>query len=395
MRGIALGRQLRPEFVERLLRADPGLQNSFGAAQTYDAVILAALAAEAARSDYPGRLAAQLVGVSAEGELCETYKRCLERVQRSMGSDYEGVSSSTTLDKAGDLSSAEFDTVEVASNGSLTRVGEIGVNSNSPGTPDVRFNALSGPTGNGVLNIALMISTAPQYSDLTRAARAGAKAAIDEINEYIPPIGAQISLSEVDTADGSPQAVTAATNQLINDGVDVVIGGVSGTVDAVAIPPLIQAGLVVIGTLHADRPSQPIVDLGRYFQLTAAPAMRSQAVAQLMTTDGYTRIAVMSSADPTSSASAAETTFDLTLRGATLVPSAIFNPASGSDGANLLVAQIVSSQAQAVLITCPPDQAAVIAKAFIAAGKTPLTFGMYGTSANMTTEFFEAVGEGS
>ncbi|ADX72012.1 amino acid/amide ABC transporter substrate-binding protein, HAAT family [Pseudarthrobacter phenanthrenivorans Sphe3] len=111
---------------ERLLGMDPGLKDVSFAAETYDAVILAALAAARAEDDAGRSIAANLIAVSGgtsaqpakadakeagakePGAPCASYKECLAVKASGAEMNYDGESGPVAFDANGDITSAAF-----------------------------------------------------------------------------------------------------------------------------------------------------------------------------------------------------------------------------------------------------------------------------------------------
>jgi hypothetical protein len=83
--------ELSEEFKGRLLEIDPALKDYSYAAETYDTVIVIALAVEVAKTDGIG-FASEINGVTRGGEKCTDYATCLELVKAGTDIDYDGVS---------------------------------------------------------------------------------------------------------------------------------------------------------------------------------------------------------------------------------------------------------------------------------------------------------------
>ncbi|MDT0195394.1 ABC transporter substrate-binding protein [Arthrobacter sp. AB6] len=123
-RAVVPGELPSAAFQERLLGIDPGLKDVSFAAETYDAVTLAALAAAKAEDDSGRSIAANLVAVSggtaagaagaaggaatAPGPPCPGYRECLAVKASGAGIDYDGESGPVAFDANGDITSATF-----------------------------------------------------------------------------------------------------------------------------------------------------------------------------------------------------------------------------------------------------------------------------------------------
>lgn len=118
-RGILPGVFPTVDFQSRLVAVDPGLKDMTFAAETYDAVILAAVAAAAAQDDAGTSIAANLVAVSggkaaggaqASGEstACHSYQECAEAIRAGKRPDYDGESGRINFDANGDVTAANY-----------------------------------------------------------------------------------------------------------------------------------------------------------------------------------------------------------------------------------------------------------------------------------------------
>jgi neutral amino acid transport system substrate-binding protein len=119
-RGILPGVFPSVEFQAGLTGIDPKLKDTTYAAETYDAVTLAALAAAAANDDAGGSIAAWLTTVSGgvrpasgnaaskERTSCATYKDCVGVLNAGKLPDYDGQSGTIGFDANGDVTSSNY-----------------------------------------------------------------------------------------------------------------------------------------------------------------------------------------------------------------------------------------------------------------------------------------------
>ncbi|MFG6403991.1 MULTISPECIES: ABC transporter substrate-binding protein [unclassified Microbacterium] len=104
--GTLPGNPADTEFQARLLEVDPSLTDFSYAPESYDAVIVAALAAAQAKDDSGTAIRDNLQSVTEEGEKCETFDACLALVNDGTDIDYDGVSGPITFDEKGDPTEA-------------------------------------------------------------------------------------------------------------------------------------------------------------------------------------------------------------------------------------------------------------------------------------------------
>ena len=100
------GAELKTDFKDRLLEVDPDLKDFTYGPESYDATVMSALAAEAAKNDSGEAIASQLIKISRDGEACTTYADCVKLIKDGQDIDYNGVSGPIDLNKTGSPSKA-------------------------------------------------------------------------------------------------------------------------------------------------------------------------------------------------------------------------------------------------------------------------------------------------
>ena len=100
--GVAAPGDLRA----RLLKVDPALKDFSYSSESYDAVVVIALAAEVAKSDAGVDIAKQLMAVTTGGTKCTTIKACFDLAKAGTDLDYDGVSGPIEFDENGDPTEA-------------------------------------------------------------------------------------------------------------------------------------------------------------------------------------------------------------------------------------------------------------------------------------------------
>ncbi|WP_207454199.1 ABC transporter substrate-binding protein [Herbiconiux sp. SYSU D00978] len=105
-KGTLPGNFASAEFQSRLLEIDPSLTDFSYSAESYDAVILSALAAVQADDDSPKAIRDNLESVSKDGTKCETFQACLDLLANGEDIDYDGPSGPITFDENGDPTEA-------------------------------------------------------------------------------------------------------------------------------------------------------------------------------------------------------------------------------------------------------------------------------------------------
>jgi branched-chain amino acid transport system substrate-binding protein len=104
--GTIPGTFAKEDFKKKLLAIDPALKDYSYAGESYDAVNLIALAAEAAKSTKGTDIAAQLKAVSETGEKCNDFPSCVTLLRTNKDIDYDGQSGPVSFSEAGDPTEA-------------------------------------------------------------------------------------------------------------------------------------------------------------------------------------------------------------------------------------------------------------------------------------------------
>jgi branched-chain amino acid transport system substrate-binding protein len=104
--GTIPGTFAKDDFKKKLLAIDPALKDYSYAGESYDAVNLIALAAEAAKSTKGTDIAAQLKAVSEGGDKCNTFPSCVTLLRNGKDIDYDGQSGPVSFSDAGDPTEA-------------------------------------------------------------------------------------------------------------------------------------------------------------------------------------------------------------------------------------------------------------------------------------------------
>ena len=113
-------------FNESLLEVDPDLTDYAYGAQSYDAMMLIALAAEAAGCADGTAIAEYLPQVAGNGgEQCSTYADCVALIQAGSDIDFQGVTGPVDFNEYGDLAQGTISINEYSSNTEFAEVAKI------------------------------------------------------------------------------------------------------------------------------------------------------------------------------------------------------------------------------------------------------------------------------
>src|SRR3712207_4449606 len=106
MKGTTPLTELGGDFTNRLLEIDPNLQDYNYAGETYDAVVVTALAAQAAGTNDANVFKEFINGITVGGEACTDFAACLEIINNGGNVDYDGISGPLSFADAGEPAEA-------------------------------------------------------------------------------------------------------------------------------------------------------------------------------------------------------------------------------------------------------------------------------------------------
>ncbi|TNM64583.1 amino acid ABC transporter substrate-binding protein [Streptomyces sp. NP160] len=125
VKGTLPGAATSDDFRQKLLQVDPSLTDFSYAPESYDATVLAALAAHAAKDDSGTAIASQLQAVSEGGTKCTAYKECLDLLNAGTDIDYDGFSGPIEFSPQGDPTQATIGIYEYGDDNTYTNVDYI------------------------------------------------------------------------------------------------------------------------------------------------------------------------------------------------------------------------------------------------------------------------------
>ena len=115
-KGTLPGASVSDEFQASLVEIDPDLEDFSYAPESYDAMVLLALGAEAAGSDCGVDIASKMVEVTSGGEKCTDFESCKKLLDEGKDIDFDGQSGPIEFDANGDPSKATMGVYEYGEN---------------------------------------------------------------------------------------------------------------------------------------------------------------------------------------------------------------------------------------------------------------------------------------
>jgi ABC-type branched-subunit amino acid transport system substrate-binding protein len=300
MKGTAPLTALTESFKTRLQTVSPELDDFAYAAETYDAVVISALAAELAGTTRSRQLAPYVNGVTTAGRMCDSVAACLALARAGRDLHYRGVSLRRGgFTDAGEPAAASYATLHFGQADRLDQAKTefVGAGDDSattrqrPPAPHKRRKDAGAPLRIG----GLLPYTGDQALQLPPM-RTGAELAVAEINEAGGVLGKPVEWIEGD--DGTNPAVARRTIAAhVAAGVDVIIGaGASGVTRAV-LSDVLAAGVVLFSPSNTAADLSNDRDQGLYFRTAPSDVLQGRALADVILRDGAQRVAIIARDD--------------------------------------------------------------------------------------------------
>lgn len=292
------GSELSDDFRDRLLGVDDSLKDFTYGAESYDATIVAALAAIAADSDSGKAIAEKMQEVTTGGEKCTDFKSCSDLLADGTDIDYDGASGPIEFNSTGSPSSATIGIFQYGEDNTYApesyETGEI---------PDVDSVAddqkVSGNLGkgDGTLTIGTLLPQSGDLAFLGPPEFAGVDLAVQEINENGGVLGKNVKQVKADSGDGTPNIAPSETDKLLRGGSDVIVGAASSSVSLSVIDKIVQAGVVQISPANTSTAFDTYADQGLYFRTAPSDVLQGSVMANLVLSDGYDNVAILARQD--------------------------------------------------------------------------------------------------
>jgi branched-chain amino acid transport system substrate-binding protein len=121
-KGTLPGAKAPDDFRTRMLAVNKALKDFSYGPESYDAVVVSALAAEQAKSDNPTEISKALASVTKDGEKCTSFKQCVDLIKAGKDIDYDGVSGPIAFNDAGDPAEATIGIYQYGDDNKYTNV---------------------------------------------------------------------------------------------------------------------------------------------------------------------------------------------------------------------------------------------------------------------------------
>ena len=379
-------------FIERLCSIDPTLTDLSYAAETYDAVVIIALAVEKAQSDGIA-YASEINGITRDGEKCTDFVSCNDIIKAGGDPDYDGISGPLTFAGNGEPLEASYGFLTMGNNNRIDPLATTFIDVKGPDELDVPQVEVQGSReGDGVLKIGTILPQTGSLAFLGPPEFAAFDLAIQDINAAGGVLGNPVEGIKGDSGDTSTDTASKTVDRLLAENVDAIIGAASSSVSLSVIDKITSAGVVQFSPANTSPTLSDYDDKGLYFRTAPPDIYQGDVLGQKVLQDGAQTVAILALNDAygTGLADAAEST--ITAGGGEVVVKTIYDPTAASFDTE--VDAVVAADPDAIILI-GFDESAKILKSMVEKGIGPKVKKVYGCDGNIGNalgEVFETLG---
>ena len=351
-------------------------------AESFDAVLLIALAAEAAGTDGSG-LADQLVAVSKDGTKCSpaTWGDCLATIKAKGDVDFDGFSGPNTLNGNGEPLEASYGILQFGADNRLDNLLTTYQLANAPESAVLPLSKTEvARKGNGVLKIGGLLPETGNLAFLGAPMIAGVEYAIQVLNDNGGVLGKPVEYSAGDSGDTSTDTASVTVDRLLKEGVDAIIGAASSGVSLTVIDKITAAGVIQFSPANTSPTLTDYADNGLFFRNAPPDDLQGAVLAEIIIADGNQSVYIMALDDAYGTGLANVVEAVLTAAGIEVSGKKIYDPKATTFDAE--VGEVVAANPDAiVLITF--DEGSRILRTMVENGVGPRAKNVYGVDGNI------------
>jgi ABC-type branched-subunit amino acid transport system substrate-binding protein len=301
MAGTAPLTPLTTAFKDRIKAVDHTVTDFDYAGETYDAVVITALATQLAGTTNPKVVATYINGVTTTargGGTCETVADCFARIKAHQDVAYRGISLRSGFTDKGEPSTATYGTKRFDANDKIDAAKTEFVITGDPTTATTAKTptpALSSDSG-GPMKIGVLLPASGGLALLGRPMFAAARLAVADINGAGGVLGAPVVAEYGDDGTSVEKSITGAM-KMINDGVGTVIGPATSGGTLQTIPLFVKAGVISFSPSATSAALTDVSDSGLFFRTAPSDNLQAQALANIIMRTGAQKVFIIARDD--------------------------------------------------------------------------------------------------
>jgi ABC-type branched-subunit amino acid transport system substrate-binding protein len=300
MKGTLPLTELGGDFKDRLKQLNPQLQDYNYSGESYDAVVLTALAAQMAGTNQATAFAPYINGITVGGDKCSDFASCLKIINSGGNPDYDGITGPLSFTDAGEPAQASFGLEQFGEDNKIDDsktefviAGDVANATKDEGPAPAAPGATGAP-----LVIGTLLPETGNLAFLGPPEVAGVQLAINDINGAGGVLGNQVKLVTGDSGDTSTDTATQTVDRLLQSGANAIIGAASSGVSQSVINKIVGAGVLEFSPANTSDIFTTYDDKGLYFRTAPPDTLQARALADLIGADGNNTVGILALNDP-------------------------------------------------------------------------------------------------
>ena len=367
-----------------------GLVDTDFAAETYDSVVIVALAAEVAGTDGTA-LAKEITGVTRDGTECESVAACLAVIREGGDPSYVGATGRRPLNEAGEPDTGNYQVETFGANDRIDPTKRTFRKGSRPDTMTVTSQPITANLqGDGVLRIGALQPKTGRAKIYLPAVSAGWELALADIKAAGGVLGQPLEHRTADAGDASDDTGVRGARALLADGVDVVIAANSSAVTLQVIDEIVNAGIPIFSPLNTAPVLTNYADHGLYFRNLPSDLIQADTLAHVIAERGNRTVSIVALDDVYGNGLAEQLAKSFETLGVTLLTTDLYG---GATSDFFPIARRVAAADPDAIVLVSFSEASRALRAFVVSGIGPRRkqiFGTDGTTNNTIGELFDA-----
>jgi hypothetical protein len=354
--------EITDEFRERLLEVDDDLIDFTYAPEAYDAVMITALAAEAAETDAADEVARQINGITRDGTECNTFEECRDLLADGEDIAYVGPSGPSEFSAAGERTAATFAIQQFGDDNRVddeaTEYRDAQLEEFEEGDADPSCSA----EADGVLRIGTVLPQTGNLAFLGPPEFAAVELAVNDINEAGGVLGEDVVSYEGDSGDTTTDIANQTVDEHLANNVDAIIGAASSGVSMTIIDKITQACVIQFSPANTSPDFTDYDDDDLYFRTAPSDVLQGRVLGDLAIADGNATVAILALQDPYGEGLLQYTEEALEDQGADVVVSEVYDPQAANFDPE--VDQVVDADPDALVLIGFDESSRILQRLF-------------------------------
>jgi hypothetical protein len=351
-------------------------------AESYDAVVIIALATEAAGTDGVD-MAKQINQVTRTGSKCKTFQECDALIKAGTKDiDYDGQSGPLEFSGNGEPTVASYGVQLFDKTDRIDDSKTEFKTANAPSSADVAETPVDVTrAGDGTLKIGTLLPETGSLAFLGPPERAGVKLAVSDINAAGGVLGKPVVLSEGDSSDAqNPTVATQTVDRELGEGVDAIVGAASSAVTLNVVDKITSAGVVMFSPANTSKKLSDYPDHGLYFRDAPSDILQGQVLGEVIADDNVSTLGLLVLNDAYGTGLQEDLTKSFEASGGKVVKAIVYDPKAQTFDSE--VDQIKSADPDGIVIIGFDESSRILAT-MVEKGIGPAKKAVYGVDGNM------------